>query len=308
MLDEYRQIVQGWLRERNQKGINPTDVDLYINRARREVAMRSQSIRLIAPISGAVTKIQVTNPGSGYTDPTVTISTPDFPRGQGPTPAGLQATAICQQIGGQISMVSLTQGGDGYFMPQATISDPTGSGAVLECFTTPIMAVQQAQEVIQFSQIPLQQFPGVRAVFYVQSISMLYDNYRFSLAVFPFSIYQAVIRRYAQQYQFVPVVGAQYGSGVAGSLYLYPVPQSLYQVELDCYCIPDNLTDNSDIEVIPLPWTDCVPYFATHLALHEKGDLNAARYYFDLHDSMVHRYSAWARPGRITNPYGRAGG
>lgn len=307
VLSEYRNVVQGWLRERNQQSINARDIDHYINRARREVAMRSQCIRVLSPVSGPISSIQVGNGGSNYTDPTLTITSPDFPSGQLPYPAGLQATATAIVTAGRITGATITQSGSGYFQPVIMITDPTGSGAVLTAQTTPIMTTQQAQEVIPFSTVPITAGQGIGQVYFVQSVSMIYNNYRYSLAVYPFTLYQGVVRRYAQQYQFVPVVGAQYGQGTNGSLFVYPVPQTIYQIELDCYCMPTDLTNDTSPEAIALPWTEAVPYFATHLAFQEKGDLNSARYYFELHDQMCHRYSAWARPGRISNVYGRTG-
>ena len=65
------------------------------------------------------------------------------------------------------------------------------------------------------------------------------------------------------------------------------------------------MIDNHSVDVIPQPWADVVPYFAAHLAYLELQNLNAARFYLDLFDKMTQRKSDYARPGRITNPYGR---
>lgn len=305
MLNDYLQTVQGFLRDRDEKLMNPDDLRRYINRARREVAERTQSIRILTPVAGAVTRIQVVAPGSGYTNPTVTVTTPDAPNGAQPYPAGLQATALAQEVGGEISNISLTQGGDGYFQPQATISDPTGSGAVLAAFTSPINVTQFQQEIYTFDRVPLQTFPGVGQIFKVQSVSIIYANYRYSLPCYPFSVYQALIRQYPRQYIYVPTVMGQLGRGTNGSLYMYPIPSQPYQMEWDAFCLPADLIDDSSFEAIPQPWQDAVPYFATHLAFLELQNLNAARFYLDLHDNMVHRYSAAAAPTRMVNPYGR---
>ena len=76
-------------------------------------------------------------------------------------------------------------------------------------------------------------------------------------------------------------------------------------MEWDCFCLPKDLNDDDDYEAIPKPWTDAVPYFAAHLCYLGLQNLNAAQYYMNLYDEMVHRYSAYARPGRHINPYGR---
>lgn len=305
MLNEYIQTVQGMIRDRGQRLVNPDDIGHYVNRARREVAERTQSIRILSPISGGIQTIQVTNPGTGYTAPVVTISTPDTPSGQLPLPAGSQAMASAQIIGGMISNISVDAGGSGYFQPQITITDPTGSGAVVVPMVQPICVTQFAQEVYPFSAVPLQIFPGVGEIFAVKSVSFIYANYRYSLPCYPFSIYQAMIRQYPQQYLYVPTLCAQFGQGTNGSLYFYPIPSTAYQFELDCFCLPMEMIDDNTYEAIPQPWRDAVPYFAAHLCYLELQNLNAAKFYLDLYDNMVHRYSGYARPGRMVNPYGR---
>jgi len=307
MLDEYLRTLQGFVRDRAQKNLNPEDLISYINRSRREIALRTQCIRILTPIAGQIESIQVTAPGSGYTLPTVTIPPPDAPNGMLPYPGGAQATALATQSAGQIINVSMVFGGDGYFQPVPTIQDPTGRGASLVARITPISITQGNQEVYSFASAApaLAQYPGVGEIFAVQSLSFIYANYRYSLPVYPFSVYQSHIRQYQPQFEFVPAAAAQYGQGVNGSIYFYPIPSSIYQMEWDCYCLPLNLTDDNQTEAIAKPWTDAVPIGAAVYAYEELQNLNSAMYYQKKFDEYVHRYSAWARPGRQTNPYGR---
>src|SRR6266851_8810952 len=142
MLHEYMQQVERFLRDQNQKWINPADLISYVNRGRREVAMRTQCIRRIPPISAPITAIDVSAFGNGYTNPAVVISGPDSPGGMILNPGGAQATALAQVIGNQIAGVQVTYGGDGYFKPTATVSDPTGFGATLVCTVAGINVLQ----------------------------------------------------------------------------------------------------------------------------------------------------------------------
>ena len=128
-LNDYLQQTQRFTREQGQSFLNPQDLIDYVNRARREVAMRSQCVRVLTPVSGAITTASVANPGSGYTAPTVVITAPDYPSGAGSNPNGAQATAAAIVQSGTIAAVNITYGGSGYFQPQATITDPTGTGA-----------------------------------------------------------------------------------------------------------------------------------------------------------------------------------
>jgi hypothetical protein len=305
MLFDYMKRVQRLIHDSKMELVDPADIVDYINTARREVAMRTQCVRLLPAISGAVASANVTTGGTGYTAPVVTISAPDFPSGQLPFPNGAQATATANLVGTAIASIDITYGGAGYFQPQITITDPTGTGAAATLSTTLSNLLEEGQEVYPFSGVDLSPYPGYGAIYLVRSVSIIYANYRYSIPIYSFSTYQAYIRQYPFQYQYVPTLGTLFGQGTSGSLYLYPIASQTYQMEWDCSCLPQDLATDQDVEVIPLPWTDAVPYFAAHLAMLELQNGNSARMYLDLFDQRTARYSTYARPGRAVNPYGR---
>lgn len=303
----YLEDTQRFLREGKQDFIDPGDLISWINRARREVAMRAECIRRLTPISGAVVSATVTAAGSGYSNnPTVTITKPDFPSGQLPFPNGAQATALAIVQGGQIVAIDISYGGSGYFQPTVTITDTTGTGATATLSMSYINQLNLGQEAYAFSDVDLSQFPGVEAIYMIKSVSLIFSNYRYSLACYDFSTYQARIRNYvASQYQYVPAVCAQYGQGVGGSFYMYPPPSQAYQLEFDALCLPSDLATDQDVEAIPAPWTDAIAYLAASFGYMQLQNLNYAKYYQQQFDEFVSRYSRYARPGRATNKYGR---
>lgn len=305
-LNDYLQQTQRFLRDSRQDLFNPMDLISYVNRARREVAMRSQCLRVLTPISGAVISASVVAAGSGYTStPTITITAPDFPNGIAPDPEGAQATAEAIVQSGTIAAVNISYGGSGYFQPTAEVEDSTGTGASVTLGLSPINALIAGQEVYPFSGVVLDAFPGIDSVYMIKGVSIIYANYRYSLPCYDFSTYQAQIRQYPFQYQYVPTFCSQHGQGAAGSFYVYPLPSQAYQYELDCFCLPQDLTTNLSEEALPKPWNEAVPYFAAHLAYNEIQNFNTAKYYFEMFDTMVLRYGGYARPGRGVNPYGR---
>lgn len=306
MLYEYLKTTEGLLRDRRQLALNTDDIVHYINRARRDLALRTQSIRRMPPVSGSIMTIQVTAAGHGYTNPQVSITAPDFPSGEVLYPAGAQAVALAQQIGGQISNISVSFGGFGYFQPAVTITDPTGSGATATAQVSPILTVNPFQEIYNFSDFPLANFPGIASVFAIFSGSIIFNNFRYMLLNYPWTQYQALIRSYPQQYYYVPTVMSQYGQGSGGSIYMYPLPNALYQWEADCLCLPSDLEDDEDFEALPDPWTDAVPYFAAHMSYLEIQNFNYAKAMLDLYQQMTSRYSAGARPRMLVSPYGRS--
>jgi hypothetical protein len=307
-LFEYLAQTQRFLREQKQGFVNPDDLVSYINRARREVALRTQCIRVLTPSSAQVLSATVTAQGSDYANPVVTITDPDFPSGVSPYPNGLQATAAAQLLGGAINAIDITNGGSGYFQPIATIRDTSpgvGSGATADLVVGPINLLNEGQEVYKFSDIDLSGNPGCKSVFYVRSVAIIYANYRYVIPIYAFSEYQAKIRQYPFQYQYVPSFGSFFGQGVGGSLYVYPLPSQTYQMEWDCLCLPSDIETNQDAEAIVDPWTDAVPYFSAHLAMLELQQYNAARMYLDLYEKFALSYSNYTRVGRTVNPYGR---
>lgn len=306
-LNSYLRQTQRFLREAKQDMLNPQDLIDYINRARREVAERTMCVRRLTPISGSIRTATVVNGGHSYSHQTVvTITPPDFPSGKGPHPNGLQATALPIIVGGVIQSVDIQNGGDGYFNPIATVTDSGGgAGASVTLQVPGINILVQGQEQYPFSGINVSVFPGIDSVYMIKSVSVIYANYRYSLPMYSFSTYQAMIRQYPFQYTYVPVYASQYGQGTDGSFFAYPWPSQIYQWEFDCFCIPQDLEDDLSVDVIPKPWDDVVPYFAAHLAYLELQNMNAGQFYLKLFDEMTQRKSTYARPGRWSNPYGR---
>jgi hypothetical protein len=304
-LFEYMKLVQRFINDQSQGMINPGDLISFINRARREVAMRAECIRILPPISGALTQIQVTTGGTGYTKPLITVSAPDFPGGTVDNPLGAQAVASATVNGGVITNIDVNYGGSGYYQPTITITDSTGSGAAAVAYVTPITQTQDGQEIYKFSNFDLSTFPGVREVISVRSVSVIFANYRYSLPQYSFSTYQAKIRQFPIQYSYVPTMCSQFGQGAGGSLFLYPIASQPYQLEMDCLAWPSDLITDQDVEAIPDPWTEAVVYLATHYCYLSLQNLNAANYYRTQFDQMMPRYRNGTQTGRSSNPYGR---
>lgn len=81
-----------------------------------------------------------------------------------------------------------------------------------------------------------------------------------------------------------PTIWAQYGQGSAaptggstqsGTFYLDPIPDDVYTLQMDCACYPITLAIDGDVEAIPYPFTDAVPFFAAYYTL--LGAQNQAR-------------------------------
>ena len=65
----------------NQNLYTDTELNRYINQARRQVALEGQCIRVLTPIAGPISSIAVGSAGSDYSAATVVIAAPDMPDG-----------------------------------------------------------------------------------------------------------------------------------------------------------------------------------------------------------------------------------
>lgn len=301
---------------------NSANITMWINEARQQIALRAQCVRCLSPVSGPLSSIQITTPGSGYTSaPNVIITGPDFPSGYPPSPFGIQAYATAVLSGAQLSSVTINSGGTGYFAPGISFS---GGGAAVEATAISyvssgsITQCQQGQEQYPFSAIlqaiqsPTSNYSGIQQVVGVKSVAFIWGTFRYVRLSVGFSKYQALVRTYAQSYQDVPSIVAQYGQGVNGTLFFYPIPNNNYQFEADSFCLPADLVDDNTYEAIPVPWQVCVQYYAAAKALESVGRFADAKMYYNDAKQSPGRFQqlmatarAGSEPGQASNWYGR---
>lgn len=161
------------------------------------------------------------------------------------------------------------------------------------------------QEIYLFSYATIPASSGYGSVIAIKGVSIIYGNFRYTLQKVSFSRYQATIRSYANSYLDVPKVCAQFGQGVSGSLYLYPPPADLYSMEWDCIMLPVNLATDSDIEIIPYPWTDSIQFYAAAKALEAARDFEAADRFERKFSAFMKKARADSQPAAVVNWYGR---
>src|SRR5258708_9985385 len=199
MLNAYLTDVQNILGTGASGNLYPNaTLTLYINKARSQIAAGGQCVRALPPISGPITIVTLAGGGSGYGSPTVIISAPDSPSGQGAFPNGQQASAVATVSGTSITAVTLSSTGQGYFTPIVTFSG-AGTGAVAIAVVSGIAQTVINQEVYPFSAFnPLvaTSGSGISSVYMVNSVSMVWAPFRYTLERVSFSKYQAKVRNY----------------------------------------------------------------------------------------------------------------
>ena len=307
MLTQYQTDTLNLLGQGVQSNLYPTaTITNYINRARNQIAQEGQCVRVLPPISSGIASISVTSGGIYAGPPSVIISGPDSPSGQLPNANGLQATATAVLSGSAVASVIINNPGSGYFQPQISFSSGSAAATatVLAAYTNP------GQEVYPFSAInPVvaTSGSGISGIYMINTKACIWGTFRYVLMQMSFSRYQAAVRTYTAGYQYIPAVAAQFGQGVNGSLYLYPIPNSNYQIEFDSCCQVNALDTDASFEAIPSPWADCVPFLASYYALMGSQRNDDAKWMWSQYQLFMKRARQMTQPRSVGNWYGRGG-
>lgn len=117
----------------------------------------------------------------------------------------------------------------------------------------------------------------------------------------PFTEQSAKLRIFAN-YRTRPASLAFMGSN---TVYLNPVPDRPYMSDWDCVLIPQPLTTNADLEVIPMVFQNLVPWFAAHLSKYSEQSMSESDIFYQKY--LNERQAAcWAFFGaRVRDAYRR---
>lgn len=275
----------------------------WINQARQDCAKDSQCVRAIPRSSGTVSAIAVGAGGAGYTTATVTISAPDA---QGVVT--VRATATATLLAGAVSSIAVTNAGVGYIVaPTVTIAGD-GTGATATASITTFINTVVGQEVYAFSTLSTvlgtPTSAGINAVIGVQSVSISWGSLKPTLDYIDWSGFQAYYRSYNLGSQNYPAIWSQYGQGVAGSFYLWPIPAIASPMEVDCYCLPVDLVDDTTADALPDPWPNAIQWRAAVYAYQSAQRRDDAAN----NDAMYRKFLAenragGANPARVPSMY-----
>lgn len=140
--------------------------------------------------------------------------------------------------------------------------------------TLPLVA---AQRVYPFTSISLSGAAGVQGVLNARMLWYQVGQGQKMIRPRPWEWFGLYELNTAVPKSGAPKVWAQYGQGAeaqavpfpveGGSLYISPLPDTVYTCPVDCVCYPIPLVDDTTPEAIPYLWTDAVPYYAAYLAL-----------------------------------------
>lgn len=271
----------------------PLSLTNLINKARLRIASESQCIRILIPKTGPVTSVTIVSGGTGYTSPTVT----------GVSGSSFTATVA----GGIITAINVVNGGAGNTQGSTlTITDPTGTGAsaTVNCAGTAFTTTNQEKYSFSTLNAIASQTAGVATVQGILSVAVSQGTITPVMEQKSFVEFQAYMRSYNTSYTSYPYYWAQYAFGVNGSFYLWPIPSSIYGMDVDTYCLPIPLATDSDVEAIPYPWTECISYYAAYWALMNAQRHEDAKFMKEEYQQRIMEARAFSQGPFIPSMYG----
>ena len=88
-----------------------------------------------------------------------------------------------------------------------------------------------------------------------------------------------------------------------GQIYIAPIPDQSYAIEIDTVVLPLPLTSNSSVETILDPYTTPVAYYAAHTAKYKEQSYGEAEIYKQEYAKHVQAVLNSTYTRRIPDPY-----
>ena len=293
---QYVQQTQFLLHDPNAQAYSLASVQQAVNIARSQVAGEGECVRILLS-GGVITNLTLNSGGSGYTDGVGTVTF---------TGSGNQAFATAVISGGIVTSVTLTRGGWGWLTaPTVAITDSAGvdGGAVVTATVDNSASTVPTQEMVQFSALDVlaATTSGVQSVIGVNSIACQWGSgsvYKPMLRWRPWAWFQANCRVYSVSAMNFPSYWSQFGQGINGSFYLFPIPAQVLSLDIDAICLPVPLADDTTPDAIPYPWSDAVPYFAAYQCYMNSSRASDAARMFSTNPQALGQYQIFMARAR----------
>jgi len=135
----------------------------------------------------------------------------------------------------------------------------------------------------------------------VLNVTLYWGNSRIPLRYLPWSQFNSQLR-YWQNYVGRPICFSTYGQG---QLYIAPVPDQSYAIEVDTVILPSSLTltNPSVVDIIVDPYTTPVAFYAAYKAKYKEQSYGEAEIYKQEYAKHVQAVLNSVYTRRIPNPY-----
>lgn len=189
---------------------------------------------------------------------------------------------------------------NGNFYTDSELTDYINAARVRLVRDTGCLRTYQTSSVVANQEIiPTATLPNGVSTLDVLTLNLIWGNTRIALQYLPWTDFNARLRYY-QNYIGRPIAFSMYGQT---SIYLGPVPDQTYVIELDTVVLPAPLTPLSPTETIPDPYTSPVAYYACYKAKYKEQAYGESEIFNQEYIKQVKAVLASVFTRRITTPY-----
>jgi hypothetical protein len=189
---------------------------------------------------------------------------------------------------------------NGNFYTDSELTDYINAARIRLVRDTGCLRTYQTSSVAANQEIiPTASLPNGVSTLDVLTLNLIWGNTRIALQYLPWTDFNARLRYY-QNYIGRPIAFSMYGQT---SIYLGPVPDQTYVIELDTVVLPAPLTPLSPTETIPDPYTSPVAYYACHKAKYKEQAYGESEIFNQEYIKQVKAVLASVFTRRITTPY-----
>ena len=170
------------------------------------------------------------------------------------------------------------------------------SGTFTTTGGTAVLQYDSPCEIIELSAIP-----DSTQTLDVLNINLFWGNSRIPLRYLPWTNFNAQLR-YWQNYVGRPVCFSMYGQG---KIYIAPIPDQSYPIEIDTVVLPLPLTlyDQTAVDPIVDPYTTPVAFYAAYKAKYKEQSYGEAEIYKQEYAKHVQAALNSTYTRRIPDPY-----
>ena len=189
---------------------------------------------------------------------------------------------------------------NGNFYSDSELTDYINAGRTRLVRDTGCLRTYQTSTVAANQEIILtSSLPNGTNTLDIINLNLIWGNTRIALQYMAFTDFNSRLRYY-QNYIGRPIAYSMYGQT---SIYLGPVPDQTYTIELDTIIMPTALTTSSPTETIPDPYTTPVAFYACYKAKHKEQAYGEAEIFNQEYVKQVRAVLSSVFTRRITTPY-----
>ena len=189
---------------------------------------------------------------------------------------------------------------NGNFYSDSELTDYINAGRTRLVRDTGCLRTYQTSTVAANQEIILtSSLPNGTNTLDIINLNLIWGNTRIALQYMAFTDFNSRLRYY-QNYIGRPIAYSMYGQT---SIYLGPVPDQTYTIELDTIVLPTALTTASPTETLPAPYTSPVAFYACYKAKHKEQAFGESEIFRQEYINQVRAVLSSVFTRRMTTPY-----